>query len=144
MRKRVTGTAPRGNTESGLLSPFPSVQPDQMEHLPPDDLQLHVSDGSFPDSVCFSETMTTIRMTGWRRGLRKVSLTQTLMETGLGLKNAKSCTDRLLEGDVIEVQVELDQSEDVLRSLHQLGVDVELTEDPPDKPTQTDGPSDRR
>jgi ribosomal protein L7/L12 len=66
------------------------------------------------------------------------------METGLGLKNAKSCTDRLLEGDVIEVQVELDQSEDVLRSLHQLGVDVELTEDPPDKPTQTDGPSDRR
>ena len=70
-------------------------------------------------------------MTGWRRGLKKVSLTETIMRTGLGLMDAKSCTDRILAGEVIDVHVERDQSEDVLSTLHELGVDAELTEDPP-------------
>ena len=80
-------------------------------------------------------------MTGWRGELKKVSLTETLMRADSGLKDAKSCTDRLLEGDVVDVHVKPDQLEEMLRTLHELGVELELIDDPPNQPMQTDRPS---
>ena len=40
-----------------------------------------------------------VRITGWRPGLEKISMTQALREhLGLGMAEAKGCTDRVLDG----------------------------------------------
>jgi hypothetical protein len=45
-------------------------------------------------------------LVGHRLGLEKVALTRLIRaETGLGLKDAKACTDRLLEGNTVEVRL---------------------------------------
>lgn len=48
--------------------------------------------------------MAQVQITGWREGLRKVSMTRALQEhAGLGLGAAKSVTDAILDGEVVDV-----------------------------------------
>lgn len=48
--------------------------------------------------------MATVRITGWRFGLRKVSMAQALqLQAQLSLSDAKGVTDAVLEGRTIEL-----------------------------------------
>ena len=50
--------------------------------------------------------MITLRISGWRPGLRKVSMTEALRSSlGIGLAEAKSITDRVLNGEIVELGV---------------------------------------
>ena len=51
--------------------------------------------------------MAIIRLTGWRKGLEKVSLSYLQMNTlGVGLKEAKENVDALLRDEPVLLQVE--------------------------------------
>jgi ribosomal protein L7/L12 len=46
-----------------------------------------------------------LRITGWKPGLRKVSMTKVLRRSaGLDLAAAKRLTDRVLDGEVVELR----------------------------------------
>jgi ribosomal protein L7/L12 len=71
--------------------------------------------------------MERVVLKDWSRGLRKVSLTKLLRSRGeLSLGEAKNCTDRLLRGE--EVAVEVSSSEEARQLADEashLGVVVE-------------------
>ena len=49
--------------------------------------------------------MTRIRISGYRKGLRKIEMTKAIREhAGLRLDEAKSCTDSVLNGEIVGVQ----------------------------------------
>jgi hypothetical protein len=54
--------------------------------------------------------MNTIRITGWKAGLRKISLTKLLQQQGLSLGDAKRIVDDILDGR--EVLLTLSRSSD--------------------------------
>jgi hypothetical protein len=54
--------------------------------------------------------MLIVRVTGWEKGLQKISLTKLLQEgAGKNLPEAKSMVDALLEGKSFEVRFENDE-----------------------------------
>lgn len=62
---------------------------------------------------------STLRIIGWKAGLRKVSMTQCLRErTSLSLSEAKRVVDRVLEGH--EVDIVLPPDGDIRQLAHQL------------------------
>ena len=45
-------------------------------------------------------------VTTWNPGLNKVSMTTIIRsQSGLGLKASKACTDRLLDGGIVEITI---------------------------------------
>lgn len=47
-----------------------------------------------------------VEINGWRKGMKKVSVTRLLAhQGGLGLSAAKHTTDHILDGDVVRVSV---------------------------------------
>lgn len=73
-----------------------------------------------------------VRITGWRPGLRKVSLTQAIQgAAGLGLKDAKQLTDRILVGESIEIDAQnLIHAQTLVEELQELGADAEIVGEP--------------
>jgi hypothetical protein len=71
--------------------------------------------------------MTTIRLTGWTKGLRTVSLVQAVKEYATGsLKDAKSAVDDLLEGRSVTLVIPDDARREEFRRLAtELGAIVE-------------------
>ena len=56
-----------------------------------------------------------VEITGWERGMQKVSCTEVLRDNlGVGLGDAKRLTDKILAGSKVQVSVE---SESAVRSL---------------------------
>jgi hypothetical protein len=54
--------------------------------------------------------MTTVKVTGWEPGLRKISLTKLLQQdAGKDLAGAKALVDGLLQGKTFEVTFEEEQ-----------------------------------
>jgi hypothetical protein len=50
--------------------------------------------------------MVRVRITGWRRGLRKIDMVRAILHhRGPGLQAALDCTDALLAGKVVTVEV---------------------------------------
>ena len=50
--------------------------------------------------------MRRVHITGWRHGLNKVAMTKAVrLHTGLNLAAAKSCTDSVLAGEAVTVDV---------------------------------------
>ncbi len=50
--------------------------------------------------------MPRLVMTGWNKGMKKVSLSMLLKEDAhLGLREAKRCVDRLLEGETVVIEL---------------------------------------
>ena len=46
--------------------------------------------------------MPTVKMVGWKEGLQKIALTNLIKsDAGIGLKEAKKCTDDLVEGKTV-------------------------------------------
>ena len=68
--------------------------------------------------------MRTIAMTGWKKGMQKISLTHlqvTLL--GLSLKNSKENVDKLLEGiDVVIATNSSETAEKFVREASKIGV----------------------
>jgi hypothetical protein len=75
--------------------------------------------------------MTTIRLTGWRVGLRKVSLTKLLQEKArLPLVRAKHLVDEILEGRPVTVDLpECENPRDVSNAIRELGASCEVRDD---------------
>lgn len=75
----------------------------------------------------------TVRITGWRPGLKAVSMTEAIRRSSaLGLAAAKSCTDRVLDGHVVDVCTLDEQAGSELAStLLALGAVAELVGGPP-------------
>lgn len=74
--------------------------------------------------------MVQVRITGWRYGLKKVSMTTTIRDAlDLGLADAKRCTDRVLDGEVVVLDVPSREAAIALAgALHELGADVEVAD----------------
>ena len=72
--------------------------------------------------------MPTIQITGWREGLRKISLTHVLQqEAGLSMAAAKACTDRVLEGETVSVTLpDVQAARHVATRLTELGAVVQV------------------
>ncbi len=66
--------------------------------------------------------VTTVYLTGWRVGLRKVSLTKLLCEyTGCGLTQAKALVDSLLKGESFIVHLSDTAADTFFRKAMDLG-----------------------
>ena len=51
--------------------------------------------------------MPKLSIIGWNDGLQKVSMTKILRsKSGLGLKESKAVTDAVLDGEVIDLEIE--------------------------------------
>ena len=68
-----------------------------------------------------------VRITGWRKGLRKIAMTQAIRRpTGMGLAAAKGLTDRVLDGAVVEIDTPSRESaRDLAKELESLGAIAE-------------------
>ena len=75
----------------------------------------------------------TLTLQGWTPGLKKVSTTRVIhTHTELGLAEAKSCTDRLLEGETVHLPAqEAEEAEQLATDLRALGVLVEVSDSQP-------------
>ena len=59
--------------------------------------------------------MAKVIITGWREGLLKISMTQIIQaHTSLGLRSAKSVTDRVMDRDAVELVVDSIQEAEIL------------------------------
>jgi ribosomal protein L7/L12 len=76
----------------------------------------------------------TVRITGWRPGLEKVSMTHAIRRaSGLDLAESKSCTDRVLEGETVEVKVRDAEAARILAAeLQALGALAAVSDNPPE------------
>ena len=73
-----------------------------------------------------------VRISGWRPGLQKVSMTLVVRRLGqLGLRDAKSVTDRVLDGEVVDVEVDdARAAQELAQELQALGAVAEVVDDP--------------
>ena len=71
--------------------------------------------------------MTAVRLTGWRKGLRTVSLVQAVNEYATGsLESAKRVVDELLDGRAVTLTIPDDvRGEEFRRVASELGAVVE-------------------
>ena len=59
--------------------------------------------------------MWRVEITGWREGLKKVSMTETLHDLGgLDLAAAKGVTDRVLDGESVAISLQSAQAAEAL------------------------------
>jgi ribosomal protein L7/L12 len=66
--------------------------------------------------------MTTVTISGWFYGFQKVNFTKLLKsELGLTLKPAKTITDRILDGELVELEVPDEQVDRLLAAMTDLG-----------------------
>ena len=71
--------------------------------------------------------MTTVLISGWHYGFQKVAFTRLMKsEMGLTLRPAKTITDRILDGETVELQVQDDQVEHLLEAMTDLGAICEV------------------
>ena len=68
--------------------------------------------------------MKTITMTGWKEGMRKISLTQLQVKLlGLSLKASKENVDKLLEGTDVVIETNYSETaEKFVREASKIGV----------------------
>ena len=73
-----------------------------------------------------------VRIRGWRPGLKKVALTLTVRRLAqLRLDGAKSVTDRVLDGEIVDVEVgDAVGARELARELQALGVVAEVLDNP--------------
>jgi ribosomal protein L7/L12 len=74
--------------------------------------------------------MPRLNITGWRVGLKKISMTHALQEhLGLGLKDAKGAVDKVANGEAVSfVLEEPDKAEALAKALEAVGAIVELSD----------------
>lgn len=73
----------------------------------------------------------TVRVSGWRKGLQKISMTKAIQRSALlGLADAKSCTDRVLGGETVDVNVaDASAARELAQELQTLGADAAVVDE---------------
>ncbi|MGI4752027.1 MAG: hypothetical protein ACRYFB_15445 [Janthinobacterium lividum] len=70
--------------------------------------------------------MKKILFTGWRKGMNKIEFIQLLHHSaGVPLRDAKSIKDRIVDGEVIEIEVNESIAQYIIDGSRQYGVDAE-------------------
>ena len=71
--------------------------------------------------------MTTVTIRGWHYGFQKVNFTM-LMKSGMGLtlSPAKKITDRILDGEPVELEIPNDRLDHLLAAMTELGAICEV------------------
>jgi hypothetical protein len=74
--------------------------------------------------------MASILMTGWRDGMKKVSLSKLQMEyLKVSLSQAKMNVDKLLDGEQIKIEIDdLEIAREFIKRADDIGVDCLLNE----------------
>ena len=71
--------------------------------------------------------MTRIVIVGWRPVFRKVQFTKVLQDDAhLSLKEAKSCTDRVLENVPVTLDILTQDADNFVRKAQSLGAEVRI------------------
>ena len=72
--------------------------------------------------------MPKLNITGWRKGLLKISMSHVLREhLSLGLREAKECVDDVLDGKVVSFSLDdLAKAEALAKALEEIGAIVEV------------------
>lgn len=75
--------------------------------------------------------MHKLKIIGWRYGLQKITLTKTLQaKLSLGLREAKQCTDDVLDGKTVSFELDdLTAAKELADALDKIGAVVELEEE---------------
>ncbi len=75
--------------------------------------------------------MTKVLITGWQVGLQKISMTKIIQRyTALGLSDAKSVTDRVLDGKTIVLTVVRDEEAvELVENLKAVGADARVMQE---------------
>jgi len=75
--------------------------------------------------------MASIVLTGWRPGLRKVSLANLLKDKcDLSLSQAKACVDRLVDGECVQISVSSPEiAQAIMADIKHLGAECEYLPD---------------
>jgi ribosomal protein L7/L12 len=76
--------------------------------------------------------MSRVIITGWQPGLKKVSLSKLIRDrSGLRLSEAKACTDRCLDGEIVSIDLaSADEAEQFAQEAARLGAIVQVVPDP--------------
>ena len=74
----------------------------------------------------------TVLITGWQPGLLKVSMTQSIQARArIGLREAKSVTDRVLDGEHVALDLpDAESAASLAHELRGLGATVVVRDDP--------------
>jgi ribosomal protein L7/L12 len=77
------------------------------------------------------KSLPELKLTGWREGLKKISLTETLKQnTTLSVKEAKDCVDRLLDGEVVIVDLlPTVNLQELVERVTDIGADCKIEDD---------------
>ena len=71
--------------------------------------------------------MTTVLISGWHYGFQKVNFTRLMKsDMGMTLRPAKTTTDRILDGELVELEVPDEQVEDLFAKMTDLGAICEV------------------
>lgn len=71
--------------------------------------------------------MTTILISGWNDGFQKINFTHLMKaELGLTLHPAKQITDRIMNNELVEVQVSEGQADHMISKMTNLGARCEV------------------
>ena len=78
----------------------------------------------------------TLQITGWREGLKKISLTHVLdQELHLGLADAKHITDAVLAGQTVTLTVPAQHVQRIADAIQACGAIVNIPDPDPDAAT---------
>ena len=71
--------------------------------------------------------MSTVLISGWKTGFQKVAFTRLMKsELGLSLTPAKRITDRIMDGEMVELEVPDEQVDRLIAAMAQLGAKFEV------------------
>ena len=71
--------------------------------------------------------MATVLISGWNTGFQKVAFTRLMKsELALTLRPAKQTTDRIMDGERVELEVPDEQVERLLAAMAELGAKCEV------------------
>ncbi len=75
--------------------------------------------------------MPKLKIIGWRYGLQKITMTKTLQaRLSLGLREAKQCTDDVLDGKTVSFEIDnLATAKELADALDKISAVVEIESD---------------
>jgi ribosomal protein L7/L12 len=99
-----------------------------MSRIPGTQREFATGETPVPPSAALEAAMLRVTVIGWQPGLRKISMTKLYRrELKITLGPAKAMTDAVLNGEIVEFEVETEQqAERVAEELRNLGALVEV------------------
>ncbi|PWG78014.1 hypothetical protein [Pararcticibacter amylolyticus] len=74
--------------------------------------------------------MKKIRFTGWKKGVNKIEFIQLLHHNaGISLKEAKQIKDRIVDGEIVEINAKKEAAEYIINQSSNCGFQGEMIEE---------------